>query len=536
MSDELPKGWAKTTLGEIAEPTRERAFPTEFATLPYVGLEHIESQTMRLLGHGYAREIRSSSMRFLKGDVLYGKMRPYLNKVWVADFDGLCSAEFLVFRKRNGLNSQFLAARLNADDFVTFANRQVSGERPRVDFKKLSLFPILLPPIAEQNRIVVKLNAALSAIQRAETATNRASRRLDNYCNAVLNAAISGELTHKWRKQKSDIKPADQLHDGGVPSRSALPLSWSWLLSANAFSFVTSGSRGWSRYYSDRGALFIRVGNLNHNSIDLDLRSIQRVLPPESAEGRRTKIAEGDILISITADVGMIALIKAGLGEAYINQHIALARPVGNIDTQYLAYFLAAKSGGQEQFLYLQRGATKVGLGLDDIRNIWIACPPLTEQHEIVREIDRRLSAANRLAESLDQQLGRASATRRLLLQEAFAGRLVSQDSNDEPASVLLKLIRANREAEAQNPKEKHMTKFKSKDARRPLLDVLREHKEPMTPEQLFLKAGFEPSQVDLFYRELSSIRDKLEERKPKASDAMSWPYHAKVTLQLKES
>ena len=156
-------------------------------------------------------------------------------------------------------------------------------------------------------------------------------------------------------------------------------------------------------------------------------------------------MAEGDVLISITADVGMVALVKAGLENAFINQHIALARPAGNLDTRYLAYFLSAKNGGQEQFLNLQRGATKVGLGLNDIRSIWIAQPPLAEQQEIVREIEQRLAAAKRLAATLDQQIVRARAARQSLLREAFSGRLVPQNPNDEPASVLLERFRAEK-------------------------------------------------------------------------------------------
>src|SRR5260370_18275652 len=181
MPEKLPRGWVKTTLGEIAEPSRERALPMEFPGLRYVGLEHIEPHLMRLLEHGDAREARSSSVRFSKGDVLYGKMRPYLNKVWVAEFDGLCSAEFLVFPKLDGLNSQFLALRLNAEDFVAFANGQVSGERPRVDFEKLSHFPVLLAPTAEQERIAVKLNAALSRTARADTSPPPAHEMLQRY-------------------------------------------------------------------------------------------------------------------------------------------------------------------------------------------------------------------------------------------------------------------------------------------------------------------------------------------------------------------
>src|ERR1041385_9138409 len=158
MNNKLPTGWIEATLGQIVEPSRERALPTEDPTLPYVSLGHIESHTMRLLGHAQASEVRSSSMRFSKGDVLYGKMRPYLNKVWLAKFDGLCSAEFLVFPKLEGLNNQLFAYRLNSQDFVDFANCQVSGERPRVDFEKLAKFPFVLAPSREQERIATKVD------------------------------------------------------------------------------------------------------------------------------------------------------------------------------------------------------------------------------------------------------------------------------------------------------------------------------------------------------------------------------------------
>lgn len=149
--------------------------------------------------------------------------------------------------------------------------------------------------------------------------------------------------------------------------------------------------------------------------------------------------------------------------------------------------------------------------------------------------MERRLSAADQLVIVLEQQLDRVRTTRRLLLSEAFSGRLIPQDSKDESASVLLERFRAIREAEAQETRSKLMPKSKSKTVRRPLLDVLREHKKAMTPEKLFRDAGFEASQVDLFYRELASLRDKLREQKPKASKAKLWPSRKDVLLQLRE-
>ena len=91
----LPTGWARTTLGEIAQPSRRRTLPASADKMRYVGLEHIEPHTMKILGHGETQDVRSSSFCFSQGDVLYGRLRPYLNKVWVAEFDGLCSSVFV---------------------------------------------------------------------------------------------------------------------------------------------------------------------------------------------------------------------------------------------------------------------------------------------------------------------------------------------------------------------------------------------------------------------------------------------------------
>jgi len=115
MVASLPKGWIETTLGEIAEPLQARALPSAYPAEAYVGLEHVEAHTMTLLQQGIARDVRSLSIPFSKGDILYGKMRPYLNKIWIAEFGGLCSSEFLVFPNHRWLNNRFLALRMNAD-------------------------------------------------------------------------------------------------------------------------------------------------------------------------------------------------------------------------------------------------------------------------------------------------------------------------------------------------------------------------------------------------------------------------------------
>ena len=216
------------------------------------------------------------------------------------------------------------------------------------------------------------------------------------------------------------------------------------MLSHELFSFVTSGSRGWAKYYSEQGPLFLRIGNLDHGTISLKLNQVKRVNPPKGIEGTRTRVRSSDILISITADVGMIGVIPAGLQEAYINQHIALARPVDGFSIKYLAWYLASDAG-LHQFQQLQRGATKIGLGLDDIRSIWVPFPPLDKQIEIVRRIEAFFKIANKIEERHEKANSHVEKLTQSILAKAFSGELAPQDPNDEGASTLLKRIRAER-------------------------------------------------------------------------------------------
>lgn len=154
--------------------------------------------------------------------------------------------------------------------------------------------------------------------------------------------------------------------------------------------------------------------------------------------------AADDILVSITADVGMVALVPEGLGEAFINQHVALCRPVSCFQPKYLAWFLASESA-QRQLRELQRGATKVGLGLDDIRAVVVPMPPSPEQNRIVSAVEQVLSICDGIGAEVDRLFVRAGRLRQSILKRAFEGKLVPQDPNDEPASVLLERIRAER-------------------------------------------------------------------------------------------
>src|SRR5947208_2108241 len=106
--DAVPEDWVLTTLGVVTIPSKLKIEPKDLKAVPYLSLEHIESHTTRLLGRGTSSDVRSTKSVFHAGDVLYGKLRPYLNKVSVPAFDGVCSTDILVFPQTRCIDSKFL--------------------------------------------------------------------------------------------------------------------------------------------------------------------------------------------------------------------------------------------------------------------------------------------------------------------------------------------------------------------------------------------------------------------------------------------
>lgn len=170
---------------------------------------------------------------------------------------------------------------------------------------------------------------------------------------------------------------------------------------------VTSGSRSWASYYSDSGAFFVRIGNLTRDHINLRFDSVIFVNPPKNADGQRTKLESGDLLISITADLGIVGVIPYNFGEAYINQHIAMVRlDREKVNSRYVGHFLA---GGRIQKIIsqLNDSGAKAGLNLPTIRQIMTLIPPKSEQETIALRLDTvddRIQLAKTELEKLKRQ------------------------------------------------------------------------------------------------------------------------------------
>ncbi len=203
----LPTGWVETTIGSVISPAGERSTPGADDARHYIGLEHIEAHTTRILGSQLASQIRSSAVSFQKDSVLYGRMRPYLNKVCLAPFDGIGSPELIVLPPSLGIRPRFLLYRISHTDFVSFAMKHIEGDRPRVKWNQLADFPIDLPPVAEQDRIVAAIEEQFSILDSLFAAIDHSLVRSAHLRRAILEQAFTGRLV----PQNPSDEPASAL-------------------------------------------------------------------------------------------------------------------------------------------------------------------------------------------------------------------------------------------------------------------------------------------------------------------------------------
>jgi type I restriction enzyme S subunit len=285
-------------------------------------------------------------------------------------------------------NNKFLCYYLNYFNYSGY----VSGTT-RLKLTQGQMKHIKIPDVSieEQNRIVSRIEELFSELDEGVETLQIIKKQLAVYRQAVLKMVFASMNERKSIQEVSSL--------------------------------VTSGSRGWAKYYNEKGVRFIRITDLTRDKIKLKNNAIQRVLLPEGVEGKRSRLQGNDVLISITADLGSIALVPEDVEEAYINQHIAVVRFVNSHQGEFMAWYLKSDYG-QKELLRNKRGGGKLGLGLDDIRNTLVPIVSDEVADEVVSEIKSRMSVCDSIEQTVDTALSQAEAMRQSILKKAFEGGL----------------------------------------------------------------------------------------------------------------
>jgi type I restriction enzyme, S subunit len=185
---------------------------------------------------------------------------------------------------------------------------------------------------------------------------------------------------------------------------------------------LTSGPRGWAELVGETGAPFLRITNISRNSIDLDMHEVLRVDPPSTPESRRARTKAGDVLVSITADIGSVGVVSNELAGSFFSQHVARVTPIA-CDSTWLAYAIKSTEA-RAQLDAGQYGGTKTQLSLGDVAGLRVPDVGLAEQRATAVRIQAAISRLQSAEQTLVSQIGLLREHRQALITAAVTGEL----------------------------------------------------------------------------------------------------------------
>lgn len=332
------------------------------------------------------------------GDVVVNRMKAWQGSLGVSALQGLVSPDYDVLRPTTSrLDMRFLHHLLRSRPMIGEYAVRSTGIRPsqwRLYWAQMRMIDVPVPEVPEQRGIADYLDRETAQIDTLIEEQQRLIELLRERRQAQIDAAVAG-VTAQYARLRRLIK------------------------------FITSGSRGWGDYYSDEGERFLRIGNLPRANLEIR-GEVQHIdLPCDVTEGERTRLAAGDLLFSITAYLGSVAVVEGDWVGGYVSQHVALCRvDSGRAEPRFIGWVMLSTSG-QDQLRQGAAGGTKQQLALDDIRELQIPLPSLNEQRRIVSYLDERTAKIDMLIAETEKLIELARERRSAIITAAITGQIV---------------------------------------------------------------------------------------------------------------
>jgi type I restriction enzyme S subunit len=388
---DLPVSWSAGILSDLCTLSSASALPTESGAPIYVGLEHVDSGAFSLTRWASPQAFKSNAFVFQSGDVLYGKLRPYLDKAVIAPSAGVCSTELLVLRPKPNIPSEFLLAILHTPEFIAYAQSSADKQYPRTSWNWISQYPCPRPPADEQRKIA----AVLGKVQ--------------------ATVAVEGDLVRVARELKQTA--LRQLFTRGLrnePTRESrygtVPAAWGEAVLSEC-AYVQTGIAKNSKNHrpDDIEIPYLRVANVQDGRLDLrEMKNIQ--VSAKDAEACLLQI--GDVVLTEGGDFDKLGrgFIWEGQIERCVHQNhvFAVRTNRDRLDPRFFAY-LAQSPYGKAYFLSVAHKTTNLAcINTTKLRAFPLLLPSPAEQREIAA-----------MLATLDAKIAHHEA-RQALLRELF--------------------------------------------------------------------------------------------------------------------
>lgn len=384
----MKKGWERKRFGDVCAYDKSQGM---HHSLPYVGLEHIESDTGRFIGSLEPQPVRSSTFRFSDKHILYGRLRPYLNKAIAPDFAGHCSTEIFPIKPKAEVSREYLLYWLLSDETMERINGTCTGARmPRADMNEVLDFEIPLPPLPEQRRIVGILEEAFAGLAtaqaNAETNLQNARALFESQLQAVFSQRGKG-----WVEKR--VEEIGKTQTGSTPK--------------------TSDQSNYGDFIS-----LVKPGDFNTDgTLDYDKDGLSE----SGAKGARIVPAGSVLMVCIGATIG-----KCGYCDRDVttNQQVNALTPSDGSSNRFIYYQMLTETF-QRKVIHASGQATLpiINKSKWSALSVWLP-PEVADQKEIAAQFDALSSETTRLAAIYQQKLAALAALKKSLLHQAFSGAL----------------------------------------------------------------------------------------------------------------
>ena len=484
MTDELPAGWAEAVLSDVFDNLDSKRIPINSAEraqrlatagdrYPYYGATGQVGEIDEFLFNGEAVLLGEDGAPFLDAR----KRKAYLvdGKYWVNNHAH-------ILRAKSEMSNAFFCHQLNAIDYRPY----VAGTtRLKLTQAAMNDIRLVVAPATEQQRIVSKIDELFSRIGEGERALERVQKLVERYRQSVLKAAVTGELTRDWRDNNKDqlesgeallarilksrreawenaeldkmkvkgITPANdkwkqKYEEPAAPDTAdlpELPTGWQWAsleqIAAPEKYAVTDGPFGSNlktEHYTDSGPRVVRLQNIKDGAF-ADERA--HISAAHFDQLQKHHIFAGDLLIAALGEsLPRVCLVPEELGPAIVKADCVRFKASPNILAECVMAFLNSPPS-RNRTKKIIHGVGRPRLNLEEIRALVVPVPSMAEQVVIADRIRIQVGLVEHMLVEQEQLSMRVTALRQSTLSRAFRGGLVQQDTNDEPASMLLRRI-----------------------------------------------------------------------------------------------
>ena len=421
---EVPENWVWVRLGAVCYASKEKS--NDFSNdIKYIGLEHLEKDK-GIVGFSSADKVKSTKNAFKEGQILYGRLRPYLNKHDITSFDGVCSTDILVFEATNLVANVLVDKFFNLPFFIEYVVSNSKGiNLPRVSEETVLNTTFPLPPLSEQQRIVERIEELFAKLDEAKERLQEVADSFAVRKAAILHKAFTGELTKQWRRENgvSDESWEERKFDDCIEKM----------------------QNGLSKRKGDEGNNIgvLRLANLGEDDLVLD--DLRYILLTEKEEKNYLLSKDDVIMIRVNGSKDNVArqiVINTDEKLAFCD-HIIRIKYNPNIVVRYVMYF--SKTNAYRKYVEdnMVSSAGQNTISRKGLASLVIPLPSIEEQHEIVRLIDDLLARERAAQQAAEQALASIDLMKKSILARAFRGELGTNKASEVSALELLRQVLA---------------------------------------------------------------------------------------------